>query len=222
MSLSPASADPAAFIRLHTAPAPVPLCPDIRLWQATEITPIWHATEDWLQKNGVPPPFWAFPWAGGQAVARLITDDPSLVAGKRVMDFAAGSGLIAIAAMKAGAASVTAVEIDPFAITATGLNADLNGVTITGLTQDIIGQPLSGIDILLAGDVCYERSFAEAALAWFRVLARAGITVLVGDPGRAYLPSQGLDKVATYNVPTTLELEDRAVRVTDVWRVPMG
>jgi predicted nicotinamide N-methyase len=220
LSALPACADPATFIRLHTTPAPVPLCPDILLWQATEITPIWHATEDWLQKNGIPPPFWAFPWAGGQAVARLIADDPSLVAGKRVMDFAAGSGLIAIAAMKAGAASVIAVEIDPFAITATSMNADLNGVAITGLTEDIIGQPLPGIDILLAGDICYERPFAEAALVWFRDLARSGITVLVGDPGRAYLPSKGLGKVATYDVPTTLELEDRAVRVTDVWQVP--
>lgn len=198
----------------------MPLCPHIRLWQATEITPIWQATEEWLQRNGVPPPFWAFPWAGGQAVARLITDDPSLVAGKRVLDFAAGSGLIAIAAMKAGAASVTAVEIDPFAITATLLNAELNDVAIASLTADIIGQPLPDVDILLAGDVCYERPFAEAALAWFRGLARAGIMVLVGDPGRAYLPAQGLDKVATYPVPTTRELEDREVRITDVWRVP--
>lgn len=200
----------------------MPLRPDIQLWQATEITPIWHATEDWLQKNGIPPPFWAFPWAGGQAVAKLIADEPSLVAGKHVMDFAAGSGLIAIAAMKAGAASVTGVEIDPFAITAIGLNAELNGVVVTGLADDIIGQPLPGIDILLAGDVCYERSFAESALVWFRALSRSGIIVLVGDPGRAYLPSQGLDKVATYTVPTTRELEDRAERVTDVWRVPPG
>lgn len=201
-------------------PAPVPLCPGILLWQATEITPIWQATEDWLQKNGVPPPFWAFPWAGGQAVARLIADDPALVAGRRVLDFAAGSGLIAIAAMKAGAATATAVEIDPFAITAVGLNAALNGVTVTGVTADIIGRPLPDIDILLAGDVCYERPFAEAALAWFRDLANAGVIVLVGDPGRAYLPAQGLDKVATYAVPTTRELEDREVRITDVWRVP--
>lgn len=222
MPSSPACADPAAFIRLHTAPAPVPLRPDIVLWQATEITPIWRATEAWLQERGVPPPFWAFPWAGGQAVARLIGDDPSLVAGRRVMDFAAGSGMIAIAAMRAGAASVTAVEIDPFAIAATGLNADLNGVAVTGLVADIIGRPLPDVDILLAGDVCYEQPFAVAALAWFRDLARTGITVLVGDPGRAYLPSQGLDKVATYAVPTSLELEDRAVRVTDVWRVPAG
>lgn len=203
-------------------PAPVPLRPDIQLWQATEITPIWQATEEWLQKNGVPPPFWAFPWAGGQAIAKLIEDGPALVAGRRVLDFAAGSGLIAIAAMKAGAASVTAVEIDPFAIVATAMNADLNGVVVTGITDNIIGRPLPDIDILLAGDVCYERAFAEAALAWFRDLTKAGVTVLVGDPGRAYLPGQGLDKVATYAVPTTLELEDREVRVTDVWQVPRG
>lgn len=200
----------------------MPLRPDIIVWQATEITPIWRATETWLQENGVPPPFWAFPWAGGQAVARLIADDPALVTGRRVMDFAAGSGLIAIAAMKAGAASVTAVEIDPVAIAATGLNAALNGVAVTGVMADIIGRPLPDVDILLAGDVCYEQPFAEAALAWFRDLARDGVTVLVGDPGRAYLPSQGLEKVATYAVPTSLELEDRDMRATDVWRVPAG
>ena len=198
----------------------MPLRPDILLWQATEITPIWQATEEWLQRNGVPPPFWAFPWAGGQAVARLIGDDPALVAGKRVLDFAAGSGLIAIAAMKAGAAAVTAVEIDPFAVAASVMNADLNGVVITALAADIIGQRLPDVDVLLAGDVCYERPFAEAALAWFRDLTRAGIKVLVGDPGRAYLPAQGLDKVATYRVPTTRELEDREVRETNVWQVP--
>lgn len=194
--------------------------PDIMLWQATEITPIWRATAEWLEANGVPPPFWAFPWAGGQAVARLIADDPSLVAGKRVVDFAAGSGLIAIAAMKAGAAQVTALDIDPFAKAATDLNAAMNGVAITAVTVDMIGRPLPEADILLAGDVCYERPFAEAALGWFRDLARAGTMVLVGDPGRAYLPSQGLEKRATYDVPTSLELEDKAIRRTDVWWVP--
>lgn len=198
----------------------MPLRPDILLWQATEITPIWHATADWLDQNGVPPPFWAFPWAGGQAVARLIADQPALVAGKRVVDFAAGSGLIAIAAMKAGAARVTALDIDLFAGAATELNAALNGVAVDAVTADMIGRPMPDTDILLAGDVCYEQGFAEAALAWFRDLARAGVTVLVGDPGRAYLPSQGLCRLATYDVPTSLELEDKAVRSTDVWRVP--
>ncbi|WP_165772212.1 class I SAM-dependent methyltransferase [Niveispirillum lacus] len=216
-----AAADPEAFIRAHTAPGPVPLRPDIILWQATEITPIWHATADWLEHHAVPPPFWAFPWAGGQAISRLIADEPSLVAGKRVVDFAAGSGLIAIAAAKAGAAQVTALDIDPFAGAATLLNAALNKVRVRTLVADMIGQKLPGTDIILAGDVCYEQAFAEAALAWFRDLARAGITVLVGDPGRAYLPSQGLCRLASYDVPTSLELEDRDVRHTDVWRVPM-
>lgn len=209
------------FIRSHTALAPVgPLLPNISLYQATEITPIWQATEDWLERQGVPPPFWAFPWAGGQAVARLILDQPDLVAGRHVLDFAAGSGLIAIAAMQAGAASVRAVEIDPFAVDATGLNAEANGVTVTADVANIIGQDLPGIDIVLAGDICYERPFAEAALGWLRRLAAAGTTVLLGDPGRAYLPAQGLEKMASYAVPTTRELEDREVRVTDVWRVP--
>jgi predicted nicotinamide N-methyase len=209
------------FIRSHTALAPVgPLLPDINLYQATEITPIWQATEDWLERQGVPPPFWAFPWAGGQAVARLILDQPDLVAGRHVLDFAAGSGLIAIAALQAGAASVRAVEIDPFAVDATYLNAAANGVTVTADVANIIGQNLPGIDIVLAGDICYERPFAEAALGWLRRLAASGTLVLLGDPGRAYLPAQGLEKMASYAVPTTRELEDREVRVTDVWRVP--
>ncbi|WP_089287761.1 MULTISPECIES: 50S ribosomal protein L11 methyltransferase [unclassified Azospirillum] len=209
------------FIRSHTALAPVgPLLPDISLYQATEITPIWQATEDWLERQGVPPPFWAFPWAGGQAVARLILDQPDLVAGRHVLDFAAGSGLIAIAALQAGAAAVRAVEIDPFAVEATYLNAAANGVTVTADVANIIGQDLPGIDIVLAGDICYERPFAEAALGWLRRLAAGGTLVLLGDPGRAYLPAQGLEKMASYAVPTTRELEDREVRVTDVWRVP--
>lgn len=217
----PAAADRLAFIRAHTALAPVgPLLPDIHLWQATEITPIWQATEDWLARQGVPPPFWAFPWAGGQAVARLVLDRPELVAGARILDFAAGAGLIAIACCQAGAASVKAVEIDPFATAAAGLNAAANGVAFEMICADLIGQPLPDIDVLLAGDVCYERPFAEAALAWFRTLAAAGVTVLVGDPGRAYMPQQGLEKIASFAVPTTLELEDRAIRITDVWRVP--
>jgi predicted nicotinamide N-methyase len=209
------------FIRSHTALAPVgTLLPDISLYQATEITPIWQATEDWLERQGVPPPFWAFPWAGGQAVARLILDQPDLVAGRHVLDFAAGSGLIAIAALQAGAAAVRAVEIDPFAVEATYLNAAANGVTLTADVANIIGQDLPGIDIVLAGDICYERPFAEAALGWLRRLAAGGTLVLLGDPGRAYLPAQGLEKMASYAVPTTRELEDREVRVTDVWRVP--
>ncbi|MQP65734.1 methyltransferase [Niveispirillum sp. SYP-B3756] len=209
------------FIRSHTALAPVgPLLPDISLYQATEITPIWQATEDWLERQGVPPPFWAFPWAGGQAVARLILDQPDLVAGRHVLDFAAGSGLIAIAALQAGAAAVRAVEIDPFAVDATYLNAAANGVTVTADVANIIGQDLPGIEIVLAGDICYERPFAEAALGWLRRLAAGGTLVLLGDPGRAYLPAQGLEKMASYAVPTTRELEDREVRVTDVWRVP--
>jgi len=216
-----AAAERTDFIRSHTALAPVgPLLPDIRLYQATEITPIWQATEDWLQRQGVPPPFWAFPWAGGQAVARLILDQPDLVAGRHVLDFAAGSGLIAIAALQAGAASVRAVEIDPFAVDATYLNAAANGVTVTADVANIIGQDLPGIDIVLAGDICYERPFAEAALGWLRRLATGGTLVLLGDPGRAYLPAQGLEKMASYAVPTTRELEDREVRITDVWRVP--
>jgi len=212
--------DPADFIRRHTAVASPPLVPELRLHLATEITPLWQATESWLAREGVPPPFWAFPWAGGQALARHVLDNPDLVAGRRVLDFAAGSGLVALAARRAGAGTAVAVEIDPFAIAATSLNAGLNGFDIETECRDLIGQDLPGIDIVLAGDICYERPLAERVMAWFRHLAAGGTPVLMGDPGRTYLPRTGLLRLATYTVPTTRELEDRDTRETTVWRVP--
>lgn len=217
MTIPPA--DRPAFIRAHTAIASPPLLPELRLHLATEITPLWLATEAWLERTGLPPPFWAFAWAGGQALARHVLDRPETVRGRRVLDFATGSGLVALAAAKAGAASVTAAEIDPFALEALALNAALNGLAVEGTCADLIGRPLPGVDVLLAGDICYERPFAERAMAWFRSLSAAGTTVLLGDPGRSYLPGEGLEAVATYAVPTTRELEDREVRETTVWRV---
>lgn len=214
------AADRIAFIRAHTALAAPPLVPEVPMYLATEITPLWQATEAWLEHHQVPPPFWAFAWAGGQALARHVLDNPGLVAGRRVLDFATGSGLVAIAAAKAGAAHVLAVEIDPFATAATELNAGANGVAVETRLADIVGQPLPGVEVLLAGDICYERPFAERALAWFRDLTRAGTLVLMGDPGRTYLPRTGLEPLATYTVPTTRELEDREQRETTVWRVP--
>ena len=212
--------DAVAFIRANTRVESPALVPELRLHLATEITPLWQATETTLAANNLPPPFWAFPWAGGQALARHVLDHPGLVHGRRVLDFAAGSGIVALAAAKAGAASVAAAEIDAFAVAAIDLNAALNGVAVETLCQDIVGRPQPGLEVLLVGDVCYERQLAERIMAWLKDLSAAGTTVLMGDPGRTYLPKQGLESVATYTVPTSRELEDREFRETTVWRVP--
>jgi len=210
----------AAFIRAHTQIAAPPLVPEVKLHLATEITPLWQATAAWLEDHDLPPPFWAFAWAGGQALARHVLDRPDWVAGKRVLDFATGSGLVGIAAAKAGAARVTAAEIDPVAAIAARMNARLNDVELAVVCDDLIGRPLPDVDVLLAGDICYERPFAERALGWFQDLCVAGTTILMGDPGRSYLPPAGLEAVAVHAVPTSRELEDRELRDTTVWRVP--
>jgi len=210
--------DAEAFIRANTVLAPPPLLPFLRLHLATEITPIWQAAEAALAQAGVAPPFWAFAWAGGQALARYVTDRPELVAGRSVLDVGAGGGLIAIAAMRAGAARAVAADIDPVAAAAARLNAAANGVAIETLTGDIIGSDITA-DTVLVGDLCYERPLAERLTAWLRGLAAAGATVLVGDPGRAYLPHDGMVKLARYTVPTSLELEDRTERDTSIWRL---
>ncbi|QQP90183.1 methyltransferase [Skermanella sp. TT6] len=208
-----------AFVRANTELAAPPLLPEILLHLATQVTPLWEATEASLAACNLPPPYWAFAWPGGRAVARHVLDDPGLVAGRRVLDFASGSGMAAIAAAKTGAARVAAVEIDDFAVAAIGLNAAANGVTLDVLRDDIVGRPLPGIDVILAGDVCYERPMAERVIAWLRDLARGGTLVILGDPGRAYLPKSGLEALARFAVPTSLDLEDREVRDTTVWRL---
>lgn len=210
---------PIDFIRANTIVATPPLLPDIRLHLATEVTALWEATEETLRQSNLPPPFWAFAWPGGQAVARLVRDRPELVAGKSVLDFAAGGGLIGIAAMRAGAARVQACEIDRFALAAIALNAELNGVEVKALGADLVGRALPGIDVVLAGDVCYEKPMADAVVGWLRGLAAAGTLVLLGDPGRAYVPKIGVERVADYSVPTSLELEDRLIRDTVIWRL---
>lgn len=213
-----ATADPRAFILAQTAIAAPPLTPEIRLHLATEITPIWEATEANLTRMNLPPPYWAFAWAGGQALTRFLLDHPDWVRGKRVLDFAAGSGLSAIGAAKAGASLVQAAEIDDYAIAAIALNARINDVAIDLVREDLVGiEPRW--DVVLAGDVCYERPMAERVIAWFRVLAARGVAVLMGDPGRAYVPQSGLVELARYQVPTSLELEDRTMRETIVWRL---
>lgn len=205
------------FIRKNTAVESPPLIPEIKLYLATEIVPIWQATEEELADIGLPPPYWAFAWAGGQALARHILDTPETVAGKTVLDFASGSGLVAIAAMKAGAARAIAADIDPYAEAAAGLNAALNGVAVEATTRDLIGTN-GPWEVVLAGDICYEQPLAERVAAWLRGLSEAGLTVLMGDPGRTYLPKDGLDWVVRYAVKTTRELEDTDVRNAVVWR----
>jgi predicted nicotinamide N-methyase len=214
----PTPSDPGAFIRAHTRLLPVPHAPELVLHLADEATPLWQKTEEELGAIGLPPPFWAFAWAGGQALARYILDDPEPVAGRRVLDFAAGSGLVGIAAARAGAARVEASDIDAFALAAIHLNAEANGVVIAAACEDLVGED-RGWDVVLAGDVCYERDMAGRVFAWLRALAERGATVLIGDPGRSYLPSANLVEVASYEVPTTRELEDAEVKRTAVWRL---
>jgi predicted nicotinamide N-methyase len=187
--------------------------PEFTLHLASEITPIWQATEDWLQKQNIAPPFWAFAWPGSQALARFILDQPSQVAGRRVLDFACGCGLAALAAARAGAALVEAAEIDPLAIAALALNARENGLAIRGLAEDLVGSPCRW-DIIMCGDICYEAPMARHILPWLNRMAADGAEIWLADPGRAYLPPEGLLEIARYTVPTSLELEDHTHRQT--------
>jgi predicted nicotinamide N-methyase len=208
--------DPDAFIRAHTRLLPVPHAPEIRLHLADEATALWQKTEEALGEIGLPPPFWAFAWAGGQALARFVLARPGLVQGRRVLDFASGSGLVAVAAAKAGAASVEAADIDAFAVAAIALNAAANGVAVAPRGEDLLGRD-DGWDTVLAGDICYERDLAGQVIAWLERLAARGATVLIGDPGRSYLPRERLTVLATYEVPVTRELEDNEIKRTCVW-----
>jgi len=214
-----AGRDPAAFIRANTTVEAPPLTPEIRLWLANEAIPLWEAGEAELAATGLPPPFWAFAWAGGQALARYLLDHTDEVAGKRVLDFAAGSGLQAIAAAMAGAAEVTASEVDAFATAAIRLNAALNGVEIAVVEGDVIDRERTDWDLVLAGDVFYERDLAARVEPWLRRLAGDGITVLVGDPGRGFLPKASLERVIAYAVKTDRALEDTDLRNAVVWRL---
>ena len=204
------------FVKTSTDVAAPPLVPEVRLHLASEVVPLWRKTEEELEREGVPPPYWAFAWAGGQALARFILDSKLRLGS--VLDFGSGSGLVAIAAAKAGADKVLAADIDPFAAAAIALNAKANGVAIGITTDDVIGQD-GGWDTILVGDMCYERPLAERLLAWLKERVRAGATVLLGDPGRSYFPASGVEKLATYNVATTRELEDREIRETGVYRL---
>jgi predicted nicotinamide N-methyase len=205
--------DAEAFVRDNTVATAPPLVPEITLFLAAEVVPLWRRTEEELAEMGVPPPYWAFAWAGGQALARYLLDNPAQVAGRRVLDIGSGSGLVAIAAARAGAASVTAADLDPFSLAAIRLNAAANGVTLAVTGEDLIGGPAS-FDLILVGDLFYERPLAERLLAWLTPLS---VPVLMGDPGRTYFPKAGVEKRAAYQVKVTRELEDREIRDTGVY-----
>jgi predicted nicotinamide N-methyase len=207
----------AAFVRDHTRRGRAPLVPEITLHLASEITPIWQATEDWLAARNVAPPFWAFAWPGGQALARHVLDTPASVAGRRVLDFAAGGGIAAIACAQAGAAFVEAAEIDPLAIAAIALNAAVNGVTVAAALGDVVGAPCRW-DLILCGDICYEAPMTGHVLPWLRAMA-ASCEVWLADPARGYQPRDGLAQIGHYTVPTTRELEDREERAVTLFRL---
>ena len=205
------------FIHANTTFGSPPHVPEIGLHLADEAHDLWHRTEEELAEIGLPPPFWAFAWAGGQRLARYVLDTPDIVHARRALDFATGSGLVAIAAAKAGAADVVAADIDPFCAAAVRLNAAANGVSVAFEARDLVDEDID-FDVLLAGDVFYDRAFAGRLLPWFARLAATGTTILVGDPGRSYLPRKRLTKLAEYQVPVTRALEDAEVKRTTVWR----
>jgi predicted nicotinamide N-methyase len=210
--------DKTEFIRANTALVSPPLVPEIKLHLATEVVPLWQLTEDELAAQGIPPPYWAFAWAGGQALSRYVLDHPEIVSGKSVLDFGSGSGLVAIAASKAGAERVMAADIDDFAQATIKLNAAANGAIIGTTTADLIDSD-GNWRIILVGDMCYERPLAERLLAWLSDRARHGARVLLGDPGRSYFPKDGVQKLETYRVQTMRDLEDREIRETSVYEL---
>lgn len=208
-----------SFILDNTCLLAPPLVPEIKLHLAEESLPIWRKTEEELGEMNVPPPYWAFAWAGGQALARYLLDHPELVARKRVLDLGAGSGLTAIAAMKAGAASVLAADIDRMALAAVHLNAEANGVAVETTDEDVLSAPPLPADVVLVGDLFYERELASRVRAYIEKEAAAGAAVLIGDPKRSYFPAGRFTRAAAYQVPVTRELEDAEIKRTAVWRL---
>ena len=213
-------ADARTFILANTRLRSVPHVPEIALHLADESVPLWHKTEEQIGACGLPPPYWAFAWAGGQALARYLLDNPGQVAGQRVLDRASGSGLVGIAAAKAGAVPVIAAEIDPFGECAIALNAEANAVYLEVVAEDLLDRPAPAgprYDVILVGDLFYERDVARRVLAFLERHAAVGARALVGDPGRAYLPRQRLVKQCEYSLPVTRELEDQDIKRTAVW-----
>jgi predicted nicotinamide N-methyase len=205
----------AAFVREETVLTAVPLVPEIRIFTASAVTPMWFATARWLDDNDSDVPFWCVPWAGGQAMARYVLDHPECVQYARVLDFGSGSGLVAIAAARAGAAHVRAVDIDPIATVAARMNAEANGVAIEITNDDWVGRDLDDVDVVLSGDIWYEPAPSALFRRWFRRLAANGMRVLTADPGRLHAPRRARE-LARYEVPTPFELESVDVRTTRV------
>ncbi len=205
------------FIRRNTSIMSPPLVPEIKLHLAHEAVPLWQKTEDELGEMGLPPPLWAFAWAGGQALARYVLDNPTVVQSLKVLDLATGSGLVAIAAEKSGASHVTAADIDAFAATAAQLNAELNQAVIDIKLENLFNAPPQAFDVILVGDLFYEKAVAGRCLAWLR--RAEGATVLIGDPGRSYLPKDALEKLVEYNVPVSRDLEDAEIKRGAVWQL---
>jgi predicted nicotinamide N-methyase len=209
----------AEFIRQNTSVVFPPLVPEIKLHLAHEAVPLWQKTEEELGEMGLAPPFWAFAWAGGQALARYVLDHSSMVENLRVLDLATGSGLVAIAAVQAGSASIVATDIDEFATTAAEMNAELNQVSLDIKLEDVLHQRPPPSDVILVGDLFYEKTLAARCLAWLRQAQEQGAQIFIGDPGRSYLPKEQLEKLAQYNVPVTRDLEDAEIKKTSVWQL---
>jgi predicted nicotinamide N-methyase len=208
----------AAFVRDHTRLGVAPHVPEIQLYLAEDAFDLWERVEAQVGEKGLPPPFWAFAWAGGQALARYVLDNPTLVAGRSVLDLAAGCGVVALAAAKAGARRVVANEIDQFAIDAIMLNAEANGVRVETEFGDMVDGDADGFDVVLAGDIFYDTAVTSRMMPFIRRLQARGVTVLVGDPGRKHLPREQFERVAQYEVPVPKALEDAEIKTTTVWR----
>ena len=207
------------FIIGNTRLMPVPLVPEISLHIAHEAVPLWQKTEAELGEIGLPPPFWAFAWAGGQALARYVLDNPETVNGRTVLDLASGSGLVGIAARRAGAAHVVAADIDDFARAAVRINAGVNKVDVTACGDDLLDSSPPDVEVVLVGDLFYEKPVADRLMAWLEKAGEQGADVLIGDPGRSYLPRDRLVSCASYQVPVTRDLEDAEIKNSQVWRL---
>jgi predicted nicotinamide N-methyase len=207
----------AEFVREHTRPVQPSLVPEVRLQVAADVVALWEAIEDERGTAPTAPPFWAAAWPGGQALARYVLDAPETVAGRSVLDLGSGSGLVAVAAALAGARQVVASEIDPFGHAAIAVNAEVNGIPPVTVLGDVLGEEPPAVDVVLAGDVCYDRMMSERVLPWLEAARARGAEVFLGDPGRPYVPTERLTPVATFDVPDT---EGPQVRRTTVWRLP--
>jgi predicted nicotinamide N-methyase len=207
------------FIRQQTAVTAASLVPEIKLYLAAEVTPLWQMAEEQFKQTGMPPPYWAFAWPGGQGLARHILDNPALVKGRRVLDFAAGCGIAAIAAMKMGAKHAMAIDIDPVAEAAAQMNAEMNGVNVDVRSTIDMNKAYAGADLILAGDVCYQQMMSTTIVRWLRMCAEKGTRVLLAEPGRAYVPHEGLKEIARYEVPTSRDLEDSDSRIVTLWEM---